>query len=71
MAQTDAGVIEAAVTARAAPGVRLRGSTVRLGWAVFAVTSVAWAVAVVLDLHTGASLAYVCVAEALAAMACC
>jgi signal transduction histidine kinase len=70
MAQTDAGVIEAAVTARAAPGVRLRARTVRLGWAVFAVTSVAWAVAVVNDLHTRAygSLAYVCIAEALAVM---
>jgi signal transduction histidine kinase len=62
--------IDAAVTARSAPSVRSHARTVRLGRAAFGVTSVAWAVAVVLDLRTGAyaGLVYVCVAEALAAM---
>ena len=62
--------IDAAVTARSAPSVRSPARTVRLGQAAFGVTSAAWAVAVVLDLRTGAyaTLVYVCVAEALAVM---
>ena len=62
--------MEAVTNAHAAPSVRFPAGKVRLGWAVFAMTSIAWAVAVVLDLHTGnyGTLAYVCVAEAMALM---
>jgi hypothetical protein len=68
MVQTDAGSIDAVANLSS---VRLGARFERLGWAMFAVTSVACAVAVALDLHTGtyATLAYVAATQAIASMA--
>jgi signal transduction histidine kinase len=71
MVQSDACSIDAVATARPLSDVRLGARRTRLGWMMFAVTSVACLVAVVLDLRTGtyATLAYVAATQAIASMA--